>query len=285
MRLDFSIILLLITAAMIKHGRAESVCFESLGSSTSIGNRESLIRHLAANVSFTGFTTATVGRPPDQVHGLGMCVGNASGMDCRRCVTEAITWDLTILTNCTSAFSWETQCMWRYSPENFVGVVDVENKIASYSINNVTEHARFQEQRRMFLNNLTVSTVSNKTGFMFSMGEIGFNASHKIEGLVQCTRDISKAGCGNCLATVRSFIADIDDDWISLEAATGSCMMRCRLQPIAPPPPAEPFNYPPSSFASRAFRSLNMQGTPVGKLIRNLAMIIISMWAYAELLF
>ncbi|KAL4196868.1 hypothetical protein AMTRI_Chr04g185280 [Amborella trichopoda] len=117
------------------------------------------------------FATASDGQGKERVYGLLQCRGDISPKDCSSCTK--------------------------------FGELDTRYGIFYWNVENVTEPERFAKELGDLMNNVKAKAVQpgNKG---FGSGKIKFTQFVTIYGLVQCTQDLPKLQCAQCLSTAIS---------------------------------------------------------------------------------
>ncbi|KAG1368249.1 cysteine-rich repeat secretory protein 38-like [Cocos nucifera] len=172
------------------------------GNNTYASNLNILLTSLDANTSLSGgFFNATVGQTPNQIYGLALCRGDTNASVCRSCLDTAIQDAPNLCPYYKGAIIWYDYCLLHYSNQRFLSTVDTSNEILMYNINNITDPSRFDKLLDVLLSRIADWAAYNSTE-MFATGEM-MNSTKPpfptIYGLAQCTRDLSRSQCRQCL--------------------------------------------------------------------------------------
>ncbi|KAK1326311.1 Cysteine-rich receptor-like protein kinase 8 [Acorus calamus] len=170
--------------------------------STYQSNLNTLLRSLSSNGPPTGFFTTTQGNPPDQVDGLVLCRGDTNVSACAACLDIAV---VDVVQSCPTqkgAVIWYDDCLLRYSNIRFFNSVETSTKVYMWNVKNATDPRPFFAAVYGLMGSL-VNKAAGGPG-MFATGEVavrgaGAVAGQKVYGLAQCTRDLSRDSCAQCL--------------------------------------------------------------------------------------
>ncbi|KAL8038039.1 hypothetical protein ABFX02_11G077600 [Erythranthe guttata] len=173
-------------------------------SSTWTANLNNLFSALETNVTLNnGYCKAEAGeKGPDKVYGLIQCRGDISMSNCADCTRNSFNSN----SSCRDdggrrrnrrVMVYQRWCLMRYSNESFFGVWEK-------SIHIVTSNRSFSEEQpavaakgRMMMMGLVA--VAPGEGLMFAKAEMEDGMGGKRYGLAQCTRDLVKSDCRDCL--------------------------------------------------------------------------------------
>ncbi|CAN6452157.1 unnamed protein product [Victoria cruziana] len=211
-------------------------------------NLSSLLLNLSSNeASASGFASATSGKSPDQVYGLDLCRGDLSAADCATCLNKATTQIKQSCPNQKSSILWFDECLLRYSDQNFIGTVDMDNNLKLVSGENVSDPGRFRSLLGPLMINLSSVATASASARLYAAGDVTLDNFTKIYGLVQCTRDLSITNCSTCLADRIKELPNCCDWMTGARILTGSCYVRYETSPFfgstevaqSPPPPTD----------------------------------------------
>ncbi|KAK1304475.1 putative cysteine-rich receptor-like protein kinase 20 [Acorus calamus] len=226
--------------------------------STYQSNLNTLLRSLSSNGPTTGFFTTTQGSSPDQVDGLVLCRGDTDVNACASCLDNAVPDIIQLCPYQKSAVVWYDDCFLRYSNIRFFSSVDTSPGFVMWNANNASD------PRSLFATvyGLMGSLINETAGGpgMFATGEVAVNGTgggQKVYGLAQCTRDLSRDSCAQCLVNANQSIPGCCAGKLGGRVIGQSCNLRfevykfyrnystARLRlpmPIvgSPPPPTSP---------------------------------------------
>ncbi|XP_026408279.1 cysteine-rich receptor-like protein kinase 10 [Papaver somniferum] len=208
-------------------------------------NRKLLLSSLPSNTSVSGgFYIASIGIP--DVHGLALCRGDLTQEECLNCVNNGSKRIIDECPSSSSATIFYEVCHVRYSDVNFFSEMvyaakyptrgNLNNKSSNNSYNwNSTEQTIVGSKiYSLVLDKLISEIVSEApdSGKMFSAKEANVEStSSKLYGLGQCTRDLSKDKCHQCLTQAQGDIAT-DDGNEGGFVVDNSCNLRYELYPF-----------------------------------------------------
>lgn len=162
-------------------------------------NVDSLLTSLVNSATYSSYDKFTVmGSSPQYiVYGLYQCRGDLSMPDCAQCVARAVT-QLGVLCSQTCGGSVQLQgCFVKYDNASFLGVEDktVVLKKCGPSVGYDTES--------MGLRDAVLGSLASGGG-LYRVGGSG-----KVQGIIQCTGDLSMGQCQDCvLEAIRRLKAD-----------------------------------------------------------------------------
>nr|XP_034898562.1 cysteine-rich receptor-like protein kinase 10 isoform X2 [Populus alba] len=166
-------------------------------------NLNILLSSLAGNATrndINGFYNASIGHGVYEVYGLFLCRGDVSVEVCRECVNLARN---EVVQRCPiekEAIIWYDQCFLRYSNSNIFSSLSQTPSVYMFNTQNITVDVEF--------NKLLVNTISDAVTVaarapsgekkLATKKEI-YTAFESLYVLVQCTPDLSKNDCNQCL--------------------------------------------------------------------------------------
>ncbi|KAK7391015.1 hypothetical protein VNO78_19293 [Psophocarpus tetragonolobus] len=185
------------------------VCTDSnkyQANSTFQSNLNLLLSSLSSNATEGShfYRTTIDSDTTNAINGLFLCRGDTVTATCYDCVTAAA-GDLK--RRCPvekEAIIWYDVCMVRYSNQYFNYIVPGVDMSDSKSVASA-DLDRFNEFLAGLLNSLATE-ASNSADEKFATGEVKFNTSVTLYGLVQCTPELSLFDCNMCF---RSAIASV----------------------------------------------------------------------------
>ncbi|PIA54267.1 hypothetical protein AQUCO_00900663v1 [Aquilegia coerulea] len=160
----------------------------------------------------------------DTVHGLALCRGDISNADCKSCVNSASKEIKNVCPNNKAAIIWYDNCLLKYSDVNFFGTIDTQNKFYLYNTQNVND-TTFNGSVQELLSDL--SAIASQSPRLFATGETSL-----LQGLVQCTRDLSSSQCKKCLDDAITELPSCCDGKRGGRVVGGSCNFRYELYPF-----------------------------------------------------
>ncbi|XP_072951001.1 cysteine-rich receptor-like protein kinase 6 [Typha angustifolia] len=224
--------------------------------STFKANLDSLFGSLysAAAASVSGFSNQTAGQSPNQVYGSTICRSDLSLAQCRTCLSVVMREIEVDCPRGKTAEIWRDYCFLRYSDKNFFGYSDDFFYVFIHSSSKPTDPLLFNATLGNLIGSLTTKAAYTSS-LMFAAASMNYTSFSPIYGMVQCTRDLSKDGCFQCLSTHRSEIPQCCGGYEGARLYARPCFIRYEVYPFynitavdelssPPPPPATP---PPDS--------------------------------------
>ncbi|KAF5199082.1 Cysteine-rich receptor-like protein kinase [Thalictrum thalictroides] len=218
--------------------------------STYESNLKLLLSSLSSNTkpNNTRFYNATSGSFPDRVYGQFQCRVDIPIDICNRCVTTAS--DEIVFRRCSNKIEsiiWYGECMLRYSNESITSVMQLSPTYWKWNTINVTDPNRFNPVLDRLMDRLVTQAVYNSTD-MFAIGEANLTVNDKIYGLVQCTQDINRTACNQCLRNAVGNMSEYFVDKVGGRGMKPSCHFRYEIYKFyftediqsVPPPRASP---------------------------------------------
>ncbi|KAJ0575182.1 putative Gnk2-like domain-containing protein [Helianthus annuus] len=169
----------------------------STGNTVYRSNLRSLLTSLATNAPLQdGFFNASVGNGSDRVYGLVWCRADASPDTCSKCLNDFISIPLTDCPDSKELVIWSSTCNLRFSNESFFGELWNKSSSSTYGNSGLDDPAVFT--RGFSRMETLVPSVSNGP-LMFATNVLDVGDNGERYGLGQCSRDLSKLDCQNCL--------------------------------------------------------------------------------------
>ncbi|GAV79957.1 Stress-antifung domain-containing protein [Cephalotus follicularis] len=193
-------------------------------------NLNKLFDYLSYQAPPSGFGVGSIGQNSEQTYGLTLCRGDVSSSDCKTCIVDA---GFEILKRCPynkGAIIWYDNCLLKYSNMDFFGQTDLQNRFYMYNLNNVSDPVQFNQKTKELLRQLATEAYANQK--FYSTGTMELGESHKLYGLTQCTRDISRDDCKKCLDEIIGELPSCCDGKEGGRVVGGSCNFRYEIYPF-----------------------------------------------------
>ncbi|KAL8032784.1 hypothetical protein ABFX02_13G119100 [Erythranthe guttata] len=189
---------------------------EANKSSTWTENRNSMFRKLEANViPNNGYYRAEAGeKGPDRAYGLIQCRGDISKSNCTNCTRQSFILNVNDRSCGKGVLTWQTWCLLRSSNVSFYGTWK-KNSLTGYRSNNASlvEQSVAAAKGKMLMMGVGLAEAAPGDSLMFAKGEIDDGLGGKRYGTAQCTRDLGKSACRDCLEwLVEGFGRNVSDD-------------------------------------------------------------------------
>ncbi|OMP10440.1 hypothetical protein COLO4_04503 [Corchorus olitorius] len=194
-------------------------------------NIDRLLAEVVSKTSLTGYIAISSGKAPDKVYGLAQCRGDVSSKDCSTCIQDAAKQIRQSCPNQADARIWYDYCFLRYSTQNFIGEVDTSNGILYGNVANVTDPKSFKKQLGALMDNIRSEAVMPNTQGL-GKAKTKLSPFVTLYALVQCTRDLSKINCAQCLAIAVENFENFCDSRKGCRVLYSSCYVRYELYPF-----------------------------------------------------
>ncbi|CAK7350909.1 unnamed protein product [Dovyalis caffra] len=183
-------------------------------------NLFNLLNSLAANAPIqNGFYTTTVGKGANKIYGLTQCRGDISSADCAACIKNAAM--VRVCSEGKNFTIWFRWCLLRYSNLNFFGERKQSGMATGFDAD--LEDPNLVSEALNFTNALASSTPNQPLMFQTAVLDVG--QSGKRYGLAQCTRDLSKSACRQCLNIQLNIFKNATGNRRGWEIYASSCSM------------------------------------------------------------
>ncbi|XP_039123076.1 cysteine-rich repeat secretory protein 9-like [Dioscorea cayenensis subsp. rotundata] len=215
------------TSTYITQSYCSSNNFPSNGASQGLVR---LLSSLTKNApAMAGFYYTIVREKRDMLYGLALCRGDLQNKreDCQSCLNDA---SRSIVEDCPSkaqAIEWYEKCFVKYSNQRFFGMLDSVNRTLC-GVEQVSADADSATEK--LARSLINDAVKNKK--FVSAGKLVISCSLSSYVLVQCSRDLSKGRCMQCLQRGMDKVSSeckLTNGWRYL---SGSCTLRYETFPF-----------------------------------------------------
>ncbi|KAJ0568851.1 putative Gnk2-like domain-containing protein [Helianthus annuus] len=195
----------------------------STGNSVYRSNLKSLLNSLATNAPLQdGFFNTSVGNGTDRVYGLAWCRADASPDTCSKCLNGLISAPLSDCPDMKDLVTWSSTCSLRFSNESFFGELWNSSSSTYGGNSGLDDPAVFT--RGFSMMEMLVRNVSSRP-MMFATDVIDVGDNGERYGLGQCSRDLSKLDCENCLEELLTSYHDFVLNRTGWEMVGVSCGM------------------------------------------------------------
>ncbi|KAI4298618.1 hypothetical protein L6164_032154 [Bauhinia variegata] len=195
-------------------------------------NLNTLLANLTSNTQNDyGFYNLSYGQSPDKVTVIGLCRGDLKPDACRRCLNDARALLPNICPDNKEAIAFYENCMLRYSNRSIMGVVEDTPWYPRWNGVNVTNVDQYnQVLLNKLLPELRSDAASGDSRRKFAAGNATVTMSQTIFGLVQCTPDLSRQLCIDCLDEAFSEISKCCNSVGNVTIGRPSCNVRYGTQ-------------------------------------------------------
>ncbi|TXG47186.1 hypothetical protein EZV62_026480 [Acer yangbiense] len=179
-------------------------CSNNLGNyttnSTYQRNLNTLLSSISSNSEINyGFYNFSTGQDPNKVNAIALCRGDIDLNACRSCINDSISTLTTICPNQKEAIGWYDNCMLSYSNKTIFRTVDIVRRFYMWNPQNVTSVDQFNQVLRTLLEGLRSKAASGSSIRKFATGNASAPDFKILYALVQCTPDLSRDECSDCL--------------------------------------------------------------------------------------
>ncbi|RZC47240.1 hypothetical protein C5167_040180 [Papaver somniferum] len=207
---------------------------KKINSTKMSSNIDDILPKLVSQTLNQGYTFLSSGSGNDRVYGQAQCRGDVlNTKECSKCVQEA---SLQIQKTCpdqADARILYEFCFLRYDTHEFIGELDNSNGIIYANVGNVNgDFTTFEKVLGDLTDKITAEALDRKNKIGFAKGQTKLSEFETLYSLVQCTRDLSKFACSQCLATAVGNYAGFCKDKKGCRSIYSSCFVRYELYPI-----------------------------------------------------
>ena len=235
--------------------------------STYQANLNRLLSSLPSNTDNNyGFYNSSYGQNSDQVYAIGLCRGDIRPDNCRNCLNYSRNSITKRCPNQKEAIEWYDECMLRYSYRSIFGIMETSPNIYPVNSGNITSNVDgFNEGLMNLFDKLRSEAAGGNSLRKYAAGNSLFAPNFQtIYALVQCTPDLSKIECENCLGDAFSSISQCCIGKRGGQAIYPSCKIRYELNQfyestdddIGVPAPSSPPNSTTTPTSSKGMKAL-----------------------------
>ncbi|XP_028767806.1 cysteine-rich receptor-like protein kinase 10 isoform X1 [Neltuma alba] len=201
--------------------------------STYHSNLNRLLSNLSSNASRSdGFYNTTVGQNGDAVYGLYLCRGDTAVSACQACVSQA-TKDIRQCLNYTRAVGWYEKCTLRYSDADFFSIEQDDPTRVLYNNGNAADPKSFMQLVIDTMNVVAKEAAYGGSGSKkYATREQNYSSFQTLYTMAQCTPDISRDDCYNCLRRTIGEYPNCCFGRLGAIARAYSCNVRYELYPF-----------------------------------------------------
>ncbi|KAG6658114.1 putative receptor-like protein kinase At4g00960 isoform X1 [Carya illinoinensis] len=240
-------------------------CINDKGNYTSNSTYDKNLNHILSSLSSGarvnyGFFNSSYGNNSDEVHAIGLCRGDSNSDDCRSYLNNAAS---VLKQNCPvqkEAILWYDYCMFRYSNRSIFGLLETSPSFYMWNLNNVSANYldQFNDVLRTLLEGLRDEAAAGGSLRKYAVNNTIAPQFMTLYALVQCTPDLSREQCDNCLTGAFGNIPQCCSGKQGGRVITPSCNFRFEiyqfynstaeaLPPSISSPLAPPVSLPPPS--------------------------------------
>ncbi|PRQ31241.1 putative protein kinase RLK-Pelle-DLSV family [Rosa chinensis] len=153
-----------------------------------------------------GFHNSSLGHGSNKVNAIALCRGDLALGECSSCLSDSTQ---ILLRNCsykTEAILWAEPCMVRWSQDSIFGIMEEDPFIYLASPHNALNAQAFLQVLNPLLEFLRDRATSGDSRKKYATGHAIVPGYETIYAHAQCTPDIDKVNCSNCLNSCISAI-------------------------------------------------------------------------------
>ncbi|KAK9062815.1 hypothetical protein SSX86_020005 [Deinandra increscens subsp. villosa] len=167
-------------------------------------NLDITLSTLPATTNGFGFFNSSTGRGTDRVNSAALCRGDLEPALCRSCLNDSVVRLREVCPNQKGAVGYYDECWLRYSNKTILGNTGEDDGVFLRNTQNASDPDGFSRATRLLLNELRDDAAAGGSLRKFASGNTTGPAT--INGLVQCTPDLSGPKCSDCLdKAIRGF--------------------------------------------------------------------------------
>uniref|UniRef100_A0A7N1A442 Gnk2-homologous domain-containing protein n=1 Tax=Kalanchoe fedtschenkoi TaxID=63787 RepID=A0A7N1A442_KALFE len=203
--------LLVLVGGVLGQTQTEERLYSRCGSNTTNSTFEVNLKTVLTSVALSneidyGFYNVSAGESPDRAYAFALCRGDVSPAACRACVNHSSSDLRALCPTQKEAIAYYGNCMLRYSNNEIFGEQDgpVYYKWSNTNASDVDGLNRALETLLPGLRDRASSGDSRKK---YAYGDANFTLLGRVYALVQCTPDLTKRGCANCLDNAFRYVS------------------------------------------------------------------------------
>ena len=144
--------------------------------------------------------------------------------DCQSCIANATNEIRSLCPNSKGAIKWSQNCTLKYHNVDFFGHIDHETWFFTKDPQNLTDYQSIRQKKSEWLTQLAGQASINPPMVLF--GQLDIGESNKLNGSVQCTRDLLSLDCMKCLSYSIGFLPKCCDSRKAVRLFSGTCELR-----------------------------------------------------------
>ncbi|XP_068487671.1 cysteine-rich receptor-like protein kinase 10 isoform X2 [Phaseolus vulgaris] len=185
-----------------------------------------LTSHKEINYGFYNFSH---GQNSDKVYAIGLCRGDLKVDECRSCINSSQANLRQLCPNQKEAIKWEEKCMLRYSNRPIFHTMETSPPYYTNNDENATKVDEFNKVLGGLLRNLREKAAGGDSRRKYATDTAFVDNFQPIHGLMQCTPDLSRQDCGDCLDWSISAIPTFAKDKVGALVLLPSCNLRFEI--------------------------------------------------------
>nr|CAB3463666.1 unnamed protein product [Digitaria exilis] len=188
---------------------------------------------LVPRASSAYYATATSGTGGSAIWGLAQCRGDIPSSDCALCISAAAKQVASACHGQADARVWYDYCFLRYDDANFIGLPDTGYELVLINTANASDPFEFDMAESKLMARVAAEAGSDKaSGGGLARETARLDSATTIYGLGWCTRDITAADCGLCVAQAVAEMPNYCRFRRGCRVLYSSCMARYETYPF-----------------------------------------------------
>ncbi|XP_060193119.1 cysteine-rich receptor-like protein kinase 44 isoform X2 [Lycium barbarum] len=163
-------------------------------------NLNTLLSSLPSKIDKYGFYNASIGQNTDRASVIVLCRGDLELEECRSCVNSLAQKLVQLCSNQKEVFGGYDGCMLQYSNQSIVGTASFRVRYYLWNPANASKPEEFNQDLIKLLENLRDAAAKGGPLRKYASGNVTGPNSQSIYALVQCTPNLDRQTCFNCLA-------------------------------------------------------------------------------------
>ncbi|XP_058725228.1 cysteine-rich repeat secretory protein 38-like [Vicia villosa] len=196
-------------------------------------NLKTLLSTLTSNTQINyGFYNFSNGQTTNKVNAIALCRGDVKNQnDCLSCLKASSNNLTQLCPNQKEAIGWyeDEKCMLRYSDRSIFNLEETGPAYFAWNSKNATNEDEFDKKVKNLLDGLRNKASSNDLKYAVGSDKFGLNNNETLYGLVQCTPDLSKTSCDDCLVQSIKEVPNCCNNRIGARIVRPSCNLRYEI--------------------------------------------------------
>ncbi|XP_061353841.1 cysteine-rich receptor-like protein kinase 29 [Gastrolobium bilobum] len=223
-------------------------------------NLNTLLSTLTSNTEIDyGFYNFSYGQNSNKVNVIGLCRGDVRPDECRSCLDDSRVNLTQLCPNQKEAIVWFDICMLRYSNRSIFGIMETSPFFNLWNGYTATEVDKLNQVLGNLMRNLKDRAASGDSRRKYAAANATFQ---NLYGVVQCTPDLSRLDCNDCLDEVISEFPTLFDGQLGGRVVRPSCNgVRYETYGFYEPTPISDTDVPPPTpLSSPSTNNTSSQG-------------------------
>ncbi|CAL9015264.1 unnamed protein product [Prunus brigantina] len=146
------------------------------------------------------FYSSSLGQAPDTVNAIAVCRGDVAPEDCRTCFKNSVPILLQYCADQKKGIIWAERCTVRYSNISILGVLEYDPLQNVPSQRDVPNAEQYKQARDPLFEKLSEEAAAGDSDLKFAAGNASVPVTNEtIYATVQCSPDLDKQNCSDCL--------------------------------------------------------------------------------------